>query len=1044
MNNTHDNSQNDRIDLISIRARLANEKGKVFWRSLDELSENPDFQEAVKPEFADNTEVWLDPFGRRKFLKIMAASFAFAGLTACKLPTEKLIPNEKIRPYVRPPEEILAGKPLYFATTIPLAGTATGVLVESHMGRPTKIEGNPDHPSSLGGSDIFGQASILNLYDPDRAQDITYLRETKSWGAFLGALSEALEARRSKGGEGFRFLTGAVNSPTLANQIKEILAIYPKAKWHQYEPAIGDGVRAGSQMAFGEVVNTVYDFSKANTVLSLGADFLVHGSGSLRYARDFSTRRRTTSEKVLRLYTAESTTSTTGAASDHRLPLRPSELIGFAKALASALGVAGVTGSAENTPYKNWVPVLVAELQANKGAGLVIAGNEQPPIVHALAHAINQALGNVGTTVNYTESSEFSPEGFTGYTSSLKSLVDDMNSGAVDMLVIVGGNPVYDAPADLKFAQALQKVALRIHYSLHYEETSELCHWHVPETHYLETWSDARTYDGTASIVQPLIAPLYYGKTIHELFAGFSDQKDRTSYEIVRAYWQGQNASGDFESFWRKSLHDGLIAKTVFAPKTVSLKADAFANAGSDPKAGEMEIIFSPDPTIFDGRFANNGWLQELPKPLTKLTWDNAVLMSPATAQSLGVSRSFNYSGGERGGNTVDMVEISYQGQTLKAAAWIVPGHANKCVTLHLGYGRKKAGRVGTNTGFNAYSIRTSAEPWGGAVVLKKVADTYQMACTQGQQVMHGRDHDILRVSTFESYKSGKGDEHGEGHGEKKESHEEKKEGHGESSGHALSHPKDLSMYPEYEYKGYAWGMTIDMTSCIGCNACALACQSENNVPVIGKEEVMMGRHMHWIRIDRYYTDNGHDEPLENPEAYFQPVPCMQCEKAPCEVVCPVNATAHSSEGLNDMVYNRCVGTRYCANNCPYKVRRFNYLQYTDYETPQLKLLNNPDVTVRSRGVMEKCTYCVQRINYARVEAEKENRPIKDGEVVTACQSACPTQAIVFGNINDPESKVSKLKAEQRNYAMVEELATRPRTTYLSALRNPNPELKKG
>lgn len=1041
MNNTHDKSQTDRIDLVSIRARLANEKGKVFWRSLDELSENADFQKAVDPEFPDNTEVWLDPFGRRKFLKIMAASFAFAGLTACKLPTETLIPNEKIRPYVRPPEEIVPGKPLYFATTIPFAGTATGVLVESHMGRPTKIEGNPDHPASLGSSDIFGQASILNLYDPDRAQTITYLRESKSWGAYLGAISEALEARRSTGGQGFRFLTGAVNSPTLAKQIKDILALYPKAKWHQYEPAIGDGIRAGAQMAYGEPVNTVYNFSKANTVVSLGADFLVQGSGALKNARDFSNRRRTTSEKPLRLYTAESSVSVTGSSSDHRLPLKPSDLVGFAKALAAALGVAGVSAGAENPAYKNWVSVLAKELQENKGTCLVIAGNEQPAIVHALAHAMNQALGNVGTTLTYTDPVEFSPEGFNGYTNSLKSLVDDMNSGAVEVLVIAGGNPVYDAPSDFKFSEAMQKVALRVHYSLYYEETSELCHWHVPETHYLETWSDARSFDGTTSIVQPLIAPLYYGKTIHELFSCFSDQKDRSSYETVRAFWQSQNNSPEFENFWRKSLHDGLIAGSALAAKTVSLKTDAFAS-NAEVKRGDLEIIFSPDPTVFDGRFSNNGWLQELPKPLTKMTWDNALLISPKRAQALGVSRTFNYYGGERGGNTVDMVEISYQGQTLKAAAWIVPGHAEECVTLHLGYGRKNAGRVGSNTGFNAYSLRTSTEAWGGEVKVTKIAETYQMACTQGQQVMQGRDHDLLRISTFEAYKSGKDDhgEHGKGHGEKKEEH-----GEGKAEHFGPTHPENLSMYPEVEYKDYAWGMTIDMTSCIGCNACAIACQSENNVPVIGKEQVAMGRHMHWIRVDRYYTDNDtHDAPLDNPDAYFQPVPCMQCEKAPCETVCPVNATTHSSEGLNDMVYNRCVGTRYCANNCPYKVRRFNFLQYTDFSTPQLKLLNNPDVTVRSRGVMEKCTYCVQRINYARVEAEKENRPIRDGEIVTACQSVCPTQAIVFGNINDPESKVSKLKAEKRNYSVMDELATKPRTTYLSALRNPNPELKKG
>lgn len=1033
MDNTNQPPKNDLIDLASIRARLSKEQGKVYWQSLEAISGNPQFEELAKQEFPDNTEVWIDPFSRRKFMKIMAASLAFAGAAACKLPTERLIPNEKIIPYVKPPEEIVYGKPLFFATVIPFAGSATGVLVESHMGRPTKIEGNPDHPASLGASDVLGQASILNLYDPDRAQTCSYLREGKSWGAFVGALSEALEARRQKGGEGLRILTRATSSPTLASQMKSILAAFPKAKWHQYEPAISDSTRAGAQLAYGEPVNTIYNLAKANVVVSIGSDFLAQGPAALRYAREFGQRRRNSAEKVLRMYTVESTPTNTGSSSDHRLPLKPSEVAGFAQALASALGVAGVSNSgADNAAYKNWVSALTKELQENKGTSLVVAGSGQPAIVHALAHAMNQTLGNVGNTVSYTDSPEYHPDGFTGYTDSLKELVKDMEAGAVDMLVIVSGNPVYDAPVDLNFAQAMSKVALRIHYSSYYEETSELCHWHVPESHYLESWSDARTFDGTASIVQPLIAPLYPTKSIHEFFAAFTDQKDRTSYEIVRSYWQTQFAN-DFENVWRKSLHDGVIAGTAYASKTVSLKADAFASA-SLPKSTGVEIVFAPDPTVYDGRFSNNGWLQELPKPLTKITWDNAVIMGPAMAQRLGVTRTYGNSGGEHGRSYVDMVEIKYQGRTLKAATWILPGHPSDCVTLHLGYGRKKAGRVGNGTGFNAYSLRTSGEPWsGGEVQVVKVNETFEIACPQGQEVLHGREHDILRSSTYEAYKSGKSEEGKESKGH----HEEKKE--------AEESVEHLSMYPEDEHKypGYAWGMSIDVGNCIGCNACVMACQSENNIPVIGKDQVLRGRHMHWLRIDRYYTDNGHDEPLDNPEAYFQPVPCMQCENAPCEVVCPVNATNHSAEGLNDMVYNRCVGTRYCSNNCPYKVRRFNFLQYADFTTGSLKLLNNPDVTVRSRGVMEKCTYCVQRINYARVEAEKENRSVKDGEILTACQSVCPTEAIVFGNINDKESKVSKLKAEQRNYSMVEDLNTKPRTTYLAALRNPNPELNK-
>ncbi len=593
-----------------------------------------------------------------------------------------------------------------------------------------------------------------------------------------------------------------------------------------------------------------------------------------------------------------------------------------------------------------------------------------------------------------------------------------MNAGKVDLLVILGGNPAYDAPADLNFADALTsgKVPLRVHHGLYQNETAELCQWHVNATHELETWGDARAYDGTVSIIQPLIAPLYNGKSALEFVALLSGQADATGYDLVRAYWQKQHTGADFEQFWRKSLHDGWVAGTAFGPKDLrfaSVSPKVGESQKSDPNAIELNI--RRDPTIYDGQFSNNGWLQELPKPMTKLTWDNAVLIGPKMADRLQIASK-------------DVVELTLSGNELNGkkvtgAAWIQAGHPDNSVTVFLGYGRKRAGRVGTAQGFDAYELRTSAAPWtASGVTIRKTGDTYELASTQGYQSMDtpdGAHRPLVRETTLEEYK--------------KEPNFAKEE----------ETPYELSLYKPYPYKeeDYAWGMTIDLNSCVGCNNCMLACQSENNIAVVGKEQTQLGRHMHWIRVDAYYQGD-----RDNPRAFFQPVPCMQCENAPCEVVCPVGATNHSSEGLNDMVYNRCVGTRYCSNNCPYKVRRFNFLLFQDWETPQYKMMRNPDVSVRSRGVMEKCTYCVQRINERRIDAEREDRKINDSqhenELQTACQQSCPAGAIVFGNINDPNSKVSKLKAQSRNYSLLGELNTRPRTTYLAEVRNPNPGLE--
>ncbi len=1007
--------KHNQLDLAAIRRKLGAARGKEYWRSLEELADTEGFRDLLHREFPRQASEWQDGVGRRRFLQLMGASLALAGLSAC---TRQ--PAEQIVPYTHPPEAIVPGRPLFFATAMTIGGVADGLLVESHEGRPTKIEGNPDHPASLGATSVFAQASVLGLYDPDRAQTITYLGDIRPWSAFLGEAQNALAGQRGSKGAGLRILTETVTSPTLAQQIKTLLAEFPAARWIQYEPINRDNARAGAILAFGEDVNTIYHFDKADVILSLDADFLDCGPGHLRYTRDFAARRKLQEGgnkkdwEMNRLYVVESALTNTGASADHRLPLGPSQIESFARVVAAELGVQGVKKERES-PGSKWAAALARDLLKARDRSLVIAGEYQPPVVHALAHAMNHALGKAGATVTYTAPIEAESNSMGDQTAALRELAGEMEAGRVDTLVVIGGNPVYNAPADLKFGERMNKVRLRIHLGLHHDETSDLCHWHIPEAHYLEAWSDARAYDGAVSIIQPLIAPLYHGRSAHELIAAFGNQPEKSGYEIVRDYWKSQRAPGDFDQFWRKTLRDGFVENTALPAKRVTLNASALqAQEGRMPALPGLEIVFRPDPYVHDGRFANNGWLQELPRPITKLTWDNAALISPATAERLGLAYEISSRGGEHGQVFADVVELQFQGRAVRAPVWIMPGHADNCVTAHLGFGRTRAGNTGNGAGFNAYLIRTSGEPWFGAGLnLRKTGERYALANTQLHHNMEGRE--LVRAASLDEYRQ-----------------------HPDFAHRTEPAPaKDHTLYQNFEYPGYAWGMAIDLNACVGCNACVVACQSENNIPVVGKTEVMHGREMHWLRIDRYHEGNP-----DNPQTFFQPVPCMQCENAPCEEVCPVGATAHSSEGLNDMVYNRCVGTRYCSNNCPYKVRRFNFLLFQDWETPSLKLLRNPDVTVRSRGVMEKCTYCVQRINAAKIQAEKEGRAVRDGEIVTACQGACPAEAIVFGNINDKESRVAKLKAEPRNYGLLAELNTRPRTTYLAAVRNPNPELE--
>ncbi len=995
------------LDLTAVRERLAAKSGKQYWRSLEELADDPHFEELLHREFPRHASEWDNAVDRRDFLKLMAASLALAGLSGCARK-----PEETIVPYVKAPVGLTLGKPLYFATAVPLGGDAIGLLVESHEGRPTKIEGNPDHPASLGATDAIAQASILGLYDPDRSQTLTYLGDIRAWSAFLAETRVTVEALKASKGAGFRILTGSVVSPTLESQLLSLLSQFPEAKWHQWEPLGSDGAVEGALLAFAKHLSPVYRVEKADVILSLDADFLASDPGHVRYAREFSRRRRVSedSPNMNRLYVIEPTPSVTGAGADHHLPVRFGEVETLARALAARLGLGGA--ATLNGEQARWLDAVAKDLQKHRGTSLIIAGAQQPAAVHALAHAINHALGNAGSTVYYIVPP--APQS-ASYLASRRCLMGDMDACKGVVRLIFGGNPVYDAPHDFQFAERMKKVRLRIHLSPYYDETSEYCQWHIPESHFLESWSDARCFDGTVSILQPLIAPLYRTKTAHEVLAAFSDKPDRQSYEIIREYWKAHRPGADFEAFWKKSLHDGVIAGTASSPIPVSLKPNLADLSAVKPVESGIEVVFRPDSAVYDGRFANNGWLQELPRPVTKLTWDNAALVNPKTAEQLGLGHKIGFSGGEHGRVFADLLDIEAGGSKVTAAAWVVPGQADGVITLTLGYGRQRAGQTGNNKGYNAYVVRASSGLWSAPVAnVRRTGEAYPLACTQYHHNMEGRG--LVRSATLEEFRR------------KPEFAHEGFE----------APPKELSLYKEVEYPGYAWGMAIDLATCTGCNACVVACQAENNIPVVGKDQVMRGREMHWIRIDRYFEGG-----LENPDTYFQPVPCMQCENAPCEEVCPVGATVHSAEGLNDMVYNRCIGTRYCSNNCPYKVRRFNFLRFQDWETPSFKLLRNPEVTVRSRGVMEKCTYCVQRINRARIEAEKQGRAIRDGEIVTACQAVCPSEAIVFGNANDPKSRVAKLKVERRNYAMLAELNTRPRTTYLAAVRNPNTELER-
>jgi MoCo/4Fe-4S cofactor protein with predicted Tat translocation signal len=977
------------VDLQALRERLAAGRGPTFWRTLEEAAETEELREYIEQEFPGLSGQVPQGVDRRSLLKVMAASLAMAGAAAC---TRQ--PPEYIVPYVRQPENVIPGVPLFYATAMTTGGYARGLLVESHLNRPTKIEGNPDHPASLGATSIFEQASVLNLYDPDRTESVLHEGRSSMWGNFSGAFIAETQALDARKGEGLAILTGATTSPTLIQQITSILSQWPSAKWYIHEPNVNPAIGSAAKKIAGRNSMVVYDISQADVIVSLESDFMNAGPAMLTYARQFAGRRAIDNgEKPCRFYAIESSPSVSGSIADHRFPVKSSAVPAIAYQLAKACGVAApdAPGTAPE-----WLNAVAKDLSGAKGRSVVIPGEFQPESVHLAAYAINAALGNTGKTVRLLEGVE------SDQSHSFEELTNDLNGGHVETLVILGGNPVYTAPASLGFEQAIRKARLVVRLGQFFDETSRWSHWHVPEAHYLETWSDCRAFDGTATIQQPLILPIYDSKSAHEILTFLQMKPDVSSHQIVKGYWETQNKGGDFATMWQTSLHDGWVAGTAVGEVKTS-RAVTLPPLESAPISG-VEVVFRPDPTIGDGTYSNNGWLQELPKPQSKMTWDNVVLVSPKAAADMHIDKGH-------------VLRVAVNGKSIEGPVWILPGHAEDSVTITFGYGREASGRVGNKIGYNAYTLQNAASPYVTAGSVTKTGRTYRIADIQETQTMAGREP--VRAADLNEFRE-----------------------HPNFPTMGAEHaptPQGLNLYhpQEFPYKGYKWGMAIDLNVCIGCHSCVIACQAENNIAVVGKDQVARGRHMHWIRVDRYYSGD-----LDNPDMYNQPIPCMQCENAPCEVVCPVAATVHSSEGINQMVYNRCVGTRYCSNNCPYKVRRFNFYLYSDWQTQSLYGVRNPDVTVRSRGVMEKCTYCIQRIQEVKIQTEKEERRVRDGEIQTACAQVCPTEAITFGDLNDPNSKVAKLHALKRNYALLEDLNTRPRTTFLGYVRNTNEALR--
>ncbi len=1058
--------------------------GRNYWRSLDELAGTPGFKDHLNREFPEGASN-LDGVNRRNFFKLMAASFALGGIglaAGCRRP------DEYILPYGKSVEGVIPGMPLYFATAMPMRKEAIPLLAETHQGRPTKLEGNPTYTPHGGGSSLLTQASVLDLYDPDRATTHLISGNAATVGAVRDKLAQIGTQYSTNGGAGLAFLSEESSSSTKLSLVAQLKAKFPQAVWAEYEPLSESANTEATVATYGAGVKPIYRFAKAKRVLSIDSDFLGTESGNLYYSREFAKARRVRAkdDEMNRLYAVESVLTLTGGMADHRLRLASSHMLAFAGALAAKLtGNNEFAALAQGLDIKaGWIDAAAADLAEHKGESLVVAGSHLPAAVHALVYAINVSLGNVGSTVDFVQVPATSA-------ASITDLVNSIKAGTVKTLVILGGNPAYNAPADLDWAAAQKIVPEVVRYSYYVDETSLVKSdgtTQIAAAHYLESWGDARAFDGTIVPIQPMILPLFNGLTDIEVLARILGNETADPYTLVYNTIT-RLAGGDAAKTFRQFLHDGVLANSAYPAATPSFNvAGAVQLANSAPKyqalsSSHLEVRFLADHKMDDGRFANNGWLQECPDPITKISWDNAISISPRLAKELNV-----YPKGsalqvarvelaelDRGGREMAYIaEVTLNGRKIRGPLHIQPGLSNYTVVLPLGYGRTVSGRIGKGTGFDAYPLRTSQGLYitTGATIEVKREERFELANVQDHWSMEGRD--LVRESNLEG-PQGFRENPNFVFSSSLEAHSPSILGE-EGSKMPLAElskeiPRGNSLYVTPKFSGlHQWGMAIDLNTCTGCNACVVACQAENNIPIVGKDQALRGREMHWIRLDRYYADGnispkafGGDENREipeDPQVSVQPIACMQCELAPCETVCPVNATVHDDEGLNAMAYNRCIGTRYCANNCPYKVRRFNYFDFNNRQIghfysgpigpeglPELvKMVKNPEVTLRMRGVMEKCTFCVQRIEHGKINQKVKagasgDVKVPDGAIKTACQQVCPVEAIVFGDITDENSEVSKAKARAQNYSLLGNLNTRPRLTYLAKLRNPNPKM---
>ncbi|MFO7798321.1 TAT-variant-translocated molybdopterin oxidoreductase [Rhodohalobacter sp.] len=1002
----------------------------TFWKSLNELAKNKEYEKYAEREFPENATEMTDQVSRRSFLRVMGASIALAGFASCRKPVQKILP------YTKQPEDLVLGEPNFYATSMPFQDTVTGLLVENNEGRPTKLEGNDQHPASGGRTNIYNQAGILNLYDPDRSRSPRRNGESASKNDFVQFASEHFSDRNRN----ILFVSEANSSPTY-NRVKEnALQTFSNANWVTFEPFNDDNAIEGTNIAFGQRLRTVNHFDTADVVVSLNDDFMspFGHKNSVENAYKLTSRRKVnnTDDSMSRIYSVENSFTSTGSYADHRLRLKTSEIEPFTYALASRLsesvsGLGAFNNVSNNFTNHEWVDKLAEDLLSNQGNSIVSLGFDHSSVAHAAVAAINSALNNAGNTVTYHEIPYYGEQ---HQTEAFLEAIEEIKAGVYDTVVLIGTNPAYSAPSDLDFEAALGNVDTKIHLSDYYDETSRIADWHLNRAHFLEAWGDGLSYTGQRSVIQPQILPLYDGLSEIEFLNTIVSGEESVGYDLVQETWSSYFSS-NFNQNWETVLHDGVDPNSGFNSVSVSLRSgfasDIRPNLNAEPISG-MEITIKPDATLFDGRFANNGWLQELPEPMTKITWDNVALMSPSTAESLGLPPEQSFKS-----NDVPTVRISAGDATIEIAAWVLPGHADNSITLTAGYGRNNLGRVADGVGVDVYPLRTSEAMFNQPASVERTGSVYEIACVQDHNNIEGRD--MVREATLEEYRENPDfATYKSIHGYEVPGIKEAK-AEGDDRG-------PISLFEEQYGPDYQpqWGMAIDLNACFGCGVCTIACQAENNIPVIGKREVGRRRIMHWIRTDRYFEGD-----RDNPKVYHQPVPCMHCEMAPCEQVCPVAATTHSEDGMNQMTYNRCIGTRYCANNCPFKVRRFNFFNYTkEYLTtgddPEIiQMAMNPDVTVRFRGVIEKCSYCVQRVNSAKIKSKiaTGSKKPEDGAVQTACQQACPANAITFGDLTDQNSVVSQHKQNDRNYVMLEEMNVRPRTSYLAKLRNTNSEL---